>query len=177
MRKILPKLRFSNYYSHFNWAKYKEVYSNLRVGDILLSVDKTKLAARIIPGEFSHAALCVSQDGVNEVAEMVAEGYREIPFAQFCAEADAVLITRCPQWDEYYVGQVIERVKGLAGVGYDIQFDSTNDTFFCSELVIYGDLEKRLIVDATDDIGWGRPYVSPLGLYMAKNLDKIIDSF
>jgi len=47
---------------------------------------------------------------------------------------------------------------------------------YCSELVYQSDFERRLDVNLEDLAGLGRKYISPDGLYKAKNVRVVWDS-
>ena len=72
---VIPYIRFSLYYTSTRGWTYHQGYKLLREGDIILTQDKKKLTTLLIGGEFSHAALCVSKDGIFEVAEMTHTNY------------------------------------------------------------------------------------------------------
>jgi hypothetical protein len=177
--KIIPHMRFSFYYTSMCGRKYRLGYSALRPGDIIVSKDDWKLTSFLIPGELVHASLCVgkSDDGSPfEVAEMREDGYRRSDFYDICHEADRVVILRCKDWDDEYVSKVIETCLSFEGVDYDVKFQLGIKTLYCSELIVASDPEKRLQVSYADLIGLNRLYISPMGIYKAKNVDVIWDS-
>ena len=179
LRKIIPYVRFSFYYTSMRGQRYLQGYSVLRPGDIILSRDNWKLSSFLIPGDLVHASLCVGKAEVSgsfEIAEMVGTGYRRSEFYDICHEADRVVILRCKDWDDLYVKQVIEACLSFDGADYDIKFDLGIKTLYCSELIVASDTEKRLQVSYADLIGIGRPYISPMGIYSAKNVDIVWDS-
>lgn len=170
---VVPFIRFTMYYTSFKGWKYHQGYKLLQPGDILLTQDKKKLTTIIIGGEYSHAALCVSKDGVFEVAEMTHTHYTKSCFFDICKEADKVAILRCVDWDEEYKKKVIETCLSFSDAIYDNRFQFGVKTLYCSELVYLADFEKRLDVSLEDLAGIGRPYISPYGLYKAKNVEII----
>ena len=179
LRKIIPYVRFSFYYTSMRGERYLQGYSFLRPGDIILSRDNWKLSSFLIPGDLVHAALCVGKSGDGtpfEVAEMVGTGYRKSEFYDICHEADRVVILRCKDWDDEYVPRVVEDCLSFEGSDYDIKFELGIKTLYCSELIVASDPEKRLQVSYADSVGMGRPYISPMGIYAAKNIDIIWDS-
>jgi len=179
LRKIIPYVRFSLYYTSMRGQRYLQGYSVLRPGDIILSRDDWKLSSFLIPGDLAHAALCVGKpdEGASfEVAEMVGTGYRKSEFYDICHESDRVVILRCKDWDDEYVLRVIETCLSFEGADYDINFDLGIKTLYCSELIVASDPEKRLQVSYDDFIGIGRLYISPVGIYAAKNVDIMWDS-
>ena len=174
---IVPFIRFSFYYTSMRGKHYREGYALLQPGDIILTRDNWKLTSFLIPGHLIHAALCVSKDGDGfEVAEMVSTGYRKSEFDDACHEADHVVILRCKDWDEEYTKQVIATCLSFDGLNYDIKFELGIKTLYCSELIVASDPEKRLKVSYDDLIGIGRPYISPMGIYSAENVELIWDS-
>lgn len=178
--KVIPFIRFSLYYTKLKGFQYIDGYKYLSPGDILLTVDYKKLTHYLIPGEFSHAALCVGIgneiDPKFEIAEMTHENYTKSFFFDLCKEADRVVILRCNDWDNDYKKLVIQKCLSFENAVYDLEFDLGVKALYCSELVYQSDIEHRLQVDLTDLEGLGRPYISPTGLYQAKNIKVIWDS-
>jgi|TARA_R110000824_G_scaffold53483_4_gene148059 hypothetical protein len=175
---VVPFIRFSFYYTSLRGKQYREGYALLQPGDIILTRDNWKLTSFLIPGHLIHAALCVAKDDKEcfEVSEMVRVGYKKSEFYDVCHEADHVVILRCRDWDDEYIKKVIETCLSFDGLSYDIRFELGIKTLYCSELIVASDPEKRLDVSYDDLIGIGRPYISPMGIYHAKNVDLIWDS-
>jgi len=169
LKHVIPYIRFSLYYTTFRGWKYHQGYKLLQPGDIILTQDKKKLTTYVIGGEFAHAALCLSKDGVYEIAEMTHTDYTKSCFFDLCKEADKVTIVRCTDWDPEYIEKVIEKCKTFEDATYDNQFQFGIKSLYCSELVYQADFEKRLKVSLEDLAGIGRPYISPFGLYNAEN--------
>lgn len=179
--KIIPFIRFTTYYPSIRGATYHRGYEFLYPGDIILTRDDKKLTTALIGGEFSHAALCVGYGNRMkpgyEVAEMTHHGYTRSFFFDICKEADRVCIIRCVNWDKDYKKKVIENCLNCEDAKYDTEFSLSNiKAFYCSELIWHCDSEKRLQVDLSDLAGLGREYLSPTGLYKAKNIQVIWDS-
>ena len=172
----IPFVRFCLYYTSTRGQEYKRGYSILRAGDIILTRDNWKLTTFLIPGEFPHAALCVSKGGDFEVAEMTRVGFRESEFYDICHESDRVVILRCEDWDDDYIEKVVEACLSLKGTDYDIKFELGIKNLYCSELVVASDPDKRLKVSYKDLMGIGRPYISPMGIYNAENIEVVWDS-
>jgi len=174
---VVPYIRFSMYYTSLRGWRYMRGYAKLENGDILCVVDKKKLTSFLIPGTFSHAALVVNKFAEWEISEMTHKNYTKSTFFDICKEADRVVILRCRAWDkEYITNTVIPNCKKMEGALYDISFELGVKMLYCSEMVYLSDSEKRLDLDLSDLIGIGRPYISPDGLYMARNVDIIWDS-
>lgn len=176
LKYILPYIRFNMYYTSMKGWKYKRGYDLLKPGDIILTRDDWKLISFLIPGTFSHAALCVDKDSEFEVAEMTHEGFCKSCFFDICKESDRVMIIRCKDWDGRYINKIIKKCKTLSGKLYDNQFKLGIKALYCSELVYVSDYQHRLKVDCSDLCGIGRPYVSPTDLYEAENIKIIWDS-
>lgn len=172
----IPFVRFCLYYTSTRGQEYKRGYSILHAGDIILTRDNWKLTTFLIPGEFPHAALCVSKGGDFEVAEMTRVGFRESEFYDICHESDRVVILRCEDWDDDYIEKVVEACLSLKGTDYDIKFELGIKNLYCSELVVASDPDKRLKVSYKDLMGIGRPYISPMGIYNAENIEVVWDS-
>jgi uncharacterized protein YycO len=180
--KIIPFIRFTMYYPKISGRQYHDAYQYLYPGDIILTKDNKKLTTALIGGKWTHAALCV---GIGarykpgyEVAEMTHHGFTKSFFFDICKEADAICILRCNDWDKDYKKKVIENCLNLEGAKYDVEFSLSNiKAFYCSELIYACDSEKRLDVDLSDLAGLGREYLSPTGIYEAKNISVIIEIY
>ncbi len=176
---VIPYIRLTTYYTSLRGAKYQAGYKLLKPGHILLSVDKKKLTSLLIPGEFTHASLCLSKNGdldKYEVAEMTHTNYTKSYFFDICKEADRVVILECLDWDEEYIEKVVSKCLGFEDAVYDVKFGFGVKALYCSELVYQSDVEKRLQVNLEDLAGIGRQYISPTGLYKAKNVRVVWDS-
>ena len=180
LRRVIPYIRFSFYYTTMRGWKYKRGYELLKPGHILLTKDNSKLSTFLIPGSLPHAALCVGkiEDGDDyEIGEMIAKGYTKSFFFDCCHEADRIVILDCVDWDDEYKQKVIEKCKTFEGLPYDLQFDFGVAALYCSELVYQADFERRLDVNKADLMGLNvREYITPQGLFNAKNVVVVWDS-
>jgi hypothetical protein len=176
LKHVIPYIRFTTYYTDFPGKSFYSGYSVLKAGDIILTQDSKKLTGKLIPGEFAHAALCVSKNKKWETSEMTHEDYRLSTFFDICKESDRVVIIRCPDWDKEYIKKVVAKCKSFEGALYDAQFSLGVKALYCSELVYESDFEHRLTVNLEDLAGIGRPYISPDGLYKAQNASCVWDS-
>lgn len=177
--RVIPYIRFTTYYTSLRGWKYHRGYEKLRPGDIILAKDKRKLTTVLIGGEFTHAALCVglkSEGAQFEVAEMTHHNYTKSDFFDICKESDRVVILECTQFDSAYKRQVIEKCLTFKDALYDTSFELGVKALYCSELVYQSDFENRIGASLEDLAGLGRPYISPTGLYKAKNVRVIWDS-
>lgn len=155
---------------------YHQGYDLLKAGDIILTLDKKKLTTLLIGGEFAHAAFCVSKDHKFECAEMTHCDYTKSTFADVCFHSDRVVILRCPDFDTAYTIQVINKCKSFENAKYDTVFKLKNEFLYCSELIYESDFERRLDLDLSDLAGIGNEYISPTGLFYAKNVEIVWDS-
>jgi hypothetical protein len=177
LKNIIPYIRFTTYYTSLRGKKYHSGYELLQPGHIILTNDKKKLTSLLIPGEWSHAALCVSKGGdFFEVAELTHTDYTKSWFFDICKESDRVVILRCTAWSDEYVKKVIEQCLSMSDVIYDVKFEMGVKALYCSELVYQSDVERRLDVDLEDMAGLGREYLSPDGIYKARNVEVVWDS-
>lgn len=158
MRKVLPKLRFTNRYGEFDGKDFLRAWDILKPGDILLSVDKSKASAFLVPGYFSHAALCISKEGVNQIAEMTCDDYHLTTFYDFCRESDDVSIIRLSRDDDYNI-KMIRAALSLAFAKYDLEFEHGNEALYCSELAAAADFENRLGLNPS------KLYIEPDDIY------------
>lgn len=176
LRHIIPYIRFSMYYTTLRGFAYHELYDQLQPGDVILSYDKKKLTTLLIPGQFSHASMCVSLDNIWEVSEMTHTDYTKSTFFDICKESDRVVIMRCINSTPDVVDGAVERCKGFVGAEYDFEFKLGVKALYCSELVHQSYANNFLEANLEDVAGIGREYVSPTGLYKAKNLVVVADS-
>ena len=177
--KIIPFIRFSMYYAKIRGHQYAFGYSKLKSGDIILSVDKKKLTSLLVPGIFTHAAFCVYKGhfpSFYEVAEMTHNNFTESYFFDICKEADRVVILRCTDFDLNYTNQVISKCRSLSASQYDVEFNLGIEALYCSELIYQSDFEHRLDLNLDDIHSLGTKYISPDGIYFAKNIKVIWDS-
>jgi hypothetical protein len=181
---VIPYIRLTTYYTSLRGAKYQEGYYFLEPGHIILTVDKKKLTSMLIPGEWAHACLCLESlklyqsvdPDVYEIAEMTHTNYTKSYFFDICKESDRVVILRCVDWDPEYVKQVVATCRTFEDAVYDTKFDFGVKALYCSELVYQADFEHRLDVVLDDLAGLGRKYISPDGLFKAKNVRIVWDS-
>ena len=176
LKKIIPYIRFTTYYTSLRGWKYHRLYKELQVGDVILTIDKKKLTTILIPGDFSHAAMCVSLDGNWEISEMTHNDYTKSTFFDICKESDRVVIMRCKVCTKEQINKAVDCCKKFEGSVYDNSFSLGIKALYCSELV-YQSYQNNLIKANLEDlVGLGRRYISPNGLYTAENLYVVIDS-
>jgi hypothetical protein len=173
---VIPYIRFTTYYTTMKGSTFHKMYKILKPGQIILTIDKKKLTTLLIPGEFSHAAFCVSKDMEWEISEMTHTHYTKSTFADVCFQSDRVLILECKDFDEAYINKMIDKCKSLSGAEYDTDFSLGIEALYCSELIYQSDFEKRLQISLEDLAGLGKPYISPTGLLKALNCQIIYDT-
>lgn len=188
---VIPFIRFTTYYPDMRGKAYHRGYRLLKPGDVILTIDKRKLTTKLIPGEFAHAAFCVRKDefpfkeATYEIAEMTHKGFTKSHFFDLCKEADRVVIIRFEgingsrfpaDRDQDYIEQMIAKVFKMEGAQYDVTFMMGPEFLYCSELIYLADIENRIDCSLEDLAGLGRPYISPDGLYKAKNRITVWDS-
>lgn len=175
LKHVIPYIRFTTYYTKLRGKKYHKLYSSLKSGDVILTIDKKKLTTLLIPGEFSHAAMCVSTDQNWEVSEMTHDDYTKSTFFDICKESDRVVILR-PDLNQDAMEKAIQKCKSLEGAEYDALFDLGVESLYCSELIYQSYENNSLESNLEDFVGLGRQYLSPTGLLHSKKLKLIIDS-
>jgi len=176
LRHFIPYIRFTTYYTSMRGYKYHIMYEKLRPGHIIVTIDRRKLTTLLIPGNFSHATLCVSKDKNFEMAEMTHKDFTKSTFSDVCYEADRILILECLDFDSAYIEKVVAKCKSMATAKYDTDFELGIEALYCSELIYHSDFEHRLDISLEDLVGMGRPYLSPDGLTRAKNVRIVADS-
>lgn len=175
LMKIIPYIRFSMYYTDFTGVQYNAINNVMQPGDVLLCIDKRKLTTKLIPGEFSHAVMCISNDGVWETSEMTHYDYEKSCLFDVCKQSDRVVLLR-PQLPLSIINKAIDKCKSFEDANYDVAFSLGVEALYCSELVYESYEDNTLGVNIDDIAGLGKPYISPSGLYKAKNLRVVIDS-
>lgn len=173
---VIPYVRFTVYYTSFRGWRYQRGYKLLQPGDIILTNDSWKLTSFLIPGVWTHAALCVTRDSEFEIAEMTHTNFTRSTFFDICKEATRVAIFRCQEWDAAYIKKVIAKCLSFQKCKYDISFSQGPESLYCSELIIESDFEHRLKASNEDIHGLGMLYVSPTGISKATNIRKVWDS-
>lgn len=189
--KIIPYIRFSLYYTSIRGWKYYAGYQVLEPGDIILGIDRNKLTTLLITGHlgkkastngqniFTHAAVCVDKGSNWEISEMTHTNYTKSTFFDVCKEADRVVIIAATSFDPEYRKAIVEKCKSFQDSQYDTGFvlDSQQQTqgtgivdLACSELAYESDFERRLGASLEDVAGIGRQYITPTGLFLAKNV-------
>ena len=177
LKSVIPYIRFTTYYTSLRGHKYVQGYELLKPGHIILTNDKKKLTSLLIPGEFSHAALCVGKHPDQwEIAEMTHTNFTKSHFFDLCKEADRVVILECVDFSNGYIERMIDKAMSFEGAKYDSEFTLGVDALYCSELIYQADFAKFLQVDLSDLAGLGRLYLSPDGIYRAKNGRVVWDS-
>ncbi len=176
LKSVIPYIRFSTYYTSMRGRTYHKLYEAIQPGDIILSVDDKKLTTFLINGEFSHAALCVSKDKDWEVSEMTHRDYTKSTVSDICYEATRVVVLRCKEWKGNYLLDVIRTCKEFDGVPYDNMFELGVEALSCAELIYESDKQRKLDVNLEDVVGLGQLYISPTGLWSAKNTTIIFDT-
>ncbi len=176
LKHVIPYLRFKMYYTNMKGYQYRQGYEVLRPGHIIVTIDYSKLTTMLIGGTFTHAAQCVGKGGDWEISEMTHTDYTKSTFFDICKESDRVVILECPDWTGEYLQQVINRCKNMDGAKYDQEFALGLENLYCSELVYLSDIENRMQASLDDLADLGRPYISPTGLYKARNVRVVWDS-
>ena len=172
---IIPYIRFTTYYTKLNGKKYNAIYDIVEPGDIILTIDRKKLTTMLIPGEFSHAGMVVNKDGIWETAEMTHNNYDKTCLYDMARQSDRIVVMR-PQLPLSVITKAIEKCKSFEGTNYDTHFSLGIEALYCSELIYESYEDNILGIDISDLLGLGKPYISPSGLYTAKNLRVVIDS-
>ena len=123
VKRVIPYIRFTTYYTSMRGWKYHKVYDAIKPGHIILTTDRRKLTTKLIPGEWAHACVCVSKDKKFEVAEMTHTDYTKSTVSDVCYEADRVVVFKCKKFTKAYTKKFINKVKSFDGVPYDDQFE------------------------------------------------------
>lgn len=195
MRDVIPYWRATTYYSKPENGKYpkwgalaREGYKHLKPGHIILTRDKKKLTTAMVgflgkvtaeakQSDFvpTHAAFCLFKDSNYEIAEMTHTDFTKSTWFDVCYESTRVVILECPHFDENYIEAMRELSTQYEQTKYDDLFEFGVESLYCSELVYALDFERRLALDIKPILG-NRDYISPVGIYLCKNLRIVWDS-
>lgn len=198
LKYTIPFIRMTPYYPRLKPLVFQLLYKALRPGDFIFQIDVKKLTAMAIGGEWSHVAYCVDKGaGKVEVVEMTHENFHQTDFFQVCKEGTRIAIGRIddPKWTEEYNKRFIYNLWEEQDSVYNFNFrakeridprstqplrDKNGDKIFkfnyCSQLGTTADTENIIQCNWEDLAGLGVPYISPTGLYKAKNMKIIADS-
>lgn len=162
----MPVVRFTVTPPKMNSWQFKEFMAVIRPGDVVFSVDRSKLATVMIGGFWAHVAV-VDKD--LEIVEAHYPKVRRVHAAEFCFTSDIVGILR-PRSVELR-NHIAQECGKFVGMPYDTLFVDGRESLYCSELVWTLDQTNRLGFDTTDEIGLGIGYVAPDDIWQAKNIE------
>jgi len=104
-------------------------------GDIFLTRTRGELSNLFIPGKWTHGALFISKDlGVIEAA---LDGVRRTDIYDFVMTKDELILLRPIFCFEQDRRNAADWAVGQLGKKYDFSFSSSNNEFYCFELVSY----------------------------------------
>lgn len=190
---FMPGKRFTWKVPSIKGSNFNGAHWVLEPGDIILSIDYRAFTGAVIKflskGEFSHACMCVNNVRSGhafkyEVGEMLAGGYTRSFFYDIVHESERVVILRA-NWTKEFRKAVIEAYMAFEGTPYDTKMELGTKALYCSESVYQAvlnaqkklnDYSQCLDVNLEDLAGLGRQYLSPTGIYKAKNATVIHDT-
>lgn len=150
-----------------NSWQFKKFLTHVQPGDLVFSVDRTKLSNILIGGFWAHVGVV---DQNLEIVEAHFPLVRRIHPAEFCFTSDIVGIIRPQSVD---LRQHIATKCGMfVGMPYDTLFVDGRESLYCSELVWTLDEDNQLGFDTTDEVGLGIGYVSPDDLWNSTNIEQ-----
>jgi hypothetical protein len=171
LRYILPKLRWPK---GLPWQVKFALIDRVKKGDILLASTKRSLGAKLIPGDWDHAAIYTDRCPEFEIAEMVAHGFNECSLKHFSDDCDSICVLRpMRSWTPYYIKLFVDKCLSFSGAEYDRKFSLGVKTLYCSEIVYHSDYQHRLDFNLKDIHALGTKYLSPDGIYKCTNLKVI----
>lgn len=160
IKKVIPFVRFSFYYTKFRGNKYHEGYQRLQAGMMIGTIDYSKLTGILIPkvsgGILSHVGYCINKrnpDDITqlhqgqpvfhgeglEIVEMTHTDYTFSDFFDLCKESERVVIFDCLDWDLDYKRRMINAALSLRNATYDVEFEFGISSLYCSELIYMAD--------------------------------------
>jgi len=124
---------FKTYHYELKGHHIRQVLDIIQPGDILLRKYKYYITNWFIPGYFSHAAIYV---GDNNIIHMLGDGIKKEDILTF-TRCDDISILRMPAIIESDIKEILDEANKLydKDVDYDYSFSSTNEKFYCSELI------------------------------------------
>lgn len=174
--KVLPKIRFSTGYGLVEYAAFNAIATKAEPGDLIFSVDNSKLTSILIPGKWSHVGIVVD-NGINgpKIVEAVPPAVRSTTLFDFCRTADEVMLMR-PGLDlksKYWACTV---AKMRLGTAYDAEFTIGPKALYCAELIAdayYVAENMGMTFDWSDLLGLGYPYLTPDGVADGKPMSVV----
>lgn len=155
------------------FKQYYNIESLIRPGDVLLTKSDGHLSNLINGGYWKHALVCVSGTRFKqEIVEAIGEGVVRKPLIECLSSKDRLVILRPttkliqnPAQNENFINYVIAQV----GKPYDMDFDSftqsSEKSFYCSELVYAGIKNANPSADFDLRVTFGIKTVAPMDLY------------
>lgn len=113
---------------------YYELVDKLEVGDILLSKEDLKLTNVLIPGFWSHAAIYAEK---NYVVEAIGSGVIKTPLVQWVLSKDHIMVLRMKNVSKELRERAGQFSLDHVGEGYDYEFSSGNQAWYCAELAYF----------------------------------------
>ena len=113
----------------------KHVYDiepHLGPGMVLLSYIRGEVSNLAIPGEFTHAAMVVSD---KEVIEASGAGVQKKDLITFMTSKDRVALLHPKFCGAVHMSLALKYAEGCLGAPYDFVFTPGNKAFYCSELI------------------------------------------
>lgn len=166
IQKTLPVVRFTVTPPKMNTDQFKRFMQFIQPGDIVFSVDRSKLATVMIGGFWAHVGV-VDKD--LEIVEAHFPKVRRVHPAEFCFTSDIVGMLR-PKSEELKK-HIAEKSGNFVGMPYDTLFVDGRESLYCSELVWTLDSFNTLGFDTKDEIGLGIGYVSPDDIWNSTNIN------
>lgn len=155
-----------------NYLMKKKLSQSMKAGDFILSKSGFHLTNLLIGGRFSHGAVVIGDD---KIAEMTANDFDIVDVNKFCKGTTRIALMRIKKIPDDYGQAIADKAMQFADRRYDTNFELGVEALYCSELCYQSDFEHRMGADLTDLVGMGRPYISPEGIYSAKNLEVVFE--
>lgn len=160
---VLPKLRLTNGYGKATSADFRAIKNLARPGDLIFSLDRSKLSSLLIPGKWEHVAIVASNEVELEIIEAVPiHGVRKIAFYDFLKTADEVMLMRRSAHRQGDEESAVRWAVAFMGMKYDTNFERGPEALYCAELV--ADCYTKAKFDWSDLWGIGMQYLSPDGV-------------
>lgn len=177
MKWVIPSIRFGK--RPIPEKVKRELSLVIRAGDCILTRDPLKLSNILIGGRWSHAAICtfMLDDFMPIIGEMSHSGFQELSLDNFLGYSQSVAVIRPKLASFTYRAEMATQARrlGFKAQGYDNVFTMGEKSLFCSELVYLADYMGEYKASLEDLAGLGHPYISPDGLYKAKEAQIVFE--
>ena len=153
-------------------ADYRVALPTLAVGDVLLSRCRGEVSNCVIPGFYTHAALYI---GEERVLEATGAGVHTSDLVDFVMRKDFIAILNPAFASPAIEKKAAQIAVGAEGRPYDYGFTSSEDAFYCAELIAWSYSEAMKPGESPFEyrLTLGVPTVTPQDFFNAESKWKL----